>query len=85
MTLNNFFFYQDFGYVQIAKTEKLQPYIQSCPEIVKQTREATSDIASRVVSKIQSCYSFGIGMICTCTNVYGFVRLKISCVVPVTL
>ncbi|XP_076098235.1 AP-4 complex subunit mu-1-like isoform X2 [Mytilus galloprovincialis] len=40
--------FADSGYVQIASTEKLQPYIQSRPVMVKQTREVTSDITSRV-------------------------------------
>lgn len=48
---------------------------------MKQTREATSDITSRVVSKIQSWYSLCIGMIC----IWVCKAKNISCMFPVTL
>ncbi|VDI06998.1 AP-4 complex subunit mu-1 [Mytilus galloprovincialis] len=48
--------FADSGYVQIASTEKLQPYIQSRPVMVKQTREVTSDITSRVDSVKNDLY-----------------------------
>ncbi|XP_033735946.1 AP-4 complex subunit mu-1-like [Pecten maximus] len=38
----------DYGYVQLATTEKLRPYIQSDPVIIKSTRELTSDLGSRM-------------------------------------
>ncbi|OWF43363.1 AP-4 complex subunit mu-1-like [Mizuhopecten yessoensis] len=38
----------DYGYVQLATTEKLRPYIQSDPVIIKSTREPTSDLGSRM-------------------------------------
>ncbi|XP_069118007.1 LOW QUALITY PROTEIN: AP-4 complex subunit mu-1-like [Argopecten irradians] len=38
----------DYGYVQLATTEKLRPYIQSDPVIIKSTREPTIDLGSRM-------------------------------------
>ncbi|KAJ8308970.1 hypothetical protein KUTeg_013844 [Tegillarca granosa] len=38
----------DNGYVQLASTEKLRPYIQSNTVISKSTREPTKDIGSRM-------------------------------------
>ncbi|KAK3093766.1 hypothetical protein FSP39_019977 [Pinctada imbricata] len=38
----------DFGLVQIADTDKLRPYIQSDPILVRSGREPTSDLTSRM-------------------------------------
>lgn len=43
-------FLQDNGYVQLASTEKLRPYIQSNTVVSKSTREPTTDIGSRMVT-----------------------------------
>lgn len=45
---------QDFGFVQLSTTEKLQPHIQSTPVLTRLNRQPTQDLTSRVVSmKIQ--------------------------------